>query len=97
MIQGQDRDTILSTEEGIVQGYCVLYEQLPANWSAYAPDVPVILVTGEGREECARAMGEAIPLHLASLCEDRAARPWLYTPDQLSPEMRAVFARIDAA
>lgn len=42
-------------------------------------------------------MGEAIPLHLALLCEDRAARPWLDTPDQLSPELRAVFARIDAA
>lgn len=80
-----------------MQGCRVLYEQLPANWSAYTPDVPVILVTGGSREECARAMGEAIPLHLALLCEDRAARPWLDTPDQLSPELRAVFARIDAA
>ncbi len=51
----------------------------------------------ETREEIERLMAEAIPLHLESLREDRAERPWLYTPDRLSPELRAVFARIDAA
>jgi hypothetical protein len=35
-------------------------------------------------------------MHLEDLIEDRVERPWLYTPDQLSPELRAVFARIDA-
>jgi len=78
MIQDQNTDTIISSEEGRVQGRRVLYEQLATNWSAYTPDLPVILVTGESREECERLMGEAIPLHLESLREDCAQRPWLY-------------------
>ncbi|MGH2345572.1 MAG: type II toxin-antitoxin system HicB family antitoxin, partial [Chloroflexota bacterium] len=93
----QNTDCVISSEQGIIQGYRVLYEQLPSNWSAYTPDLPVILVTGKTREEVDQQMNEAIPLHLASLLEDRAERPWLYTPEQLSPELRAVFARIDAA
>ncbi|HVA92582.1 MAG TPA: type II toxin-antitoxin system HicB family antitoxin [Chloroflexota bacterium] len=96
-MQKQQMDRVISSEEGSVQGYRVLYEQLPANWSACTPDLPVILVTGESREECERLMAEAIPLHLEGLREDRAERPWLYTHEQLSPELRAVFARIDAA
>jgi predicted RNase H-like HicB family nuclease len=97
MMQEQDTDQAISRGEGIVKGYRVLYEQVPSNWSAYTPDLPVILVTGETREECERQMAEAIPAHLEGLREDREERPWLYTPEKLSPELRAVFARIDAA
>lgn len=92
----QDTDSVISAEESEVMGWRVLYEQLPANWSAYTPDLPVILVTGESREECERLMAEAIPLHLDALKRDREERPWLYKPEDLSPELRAVFARIDA-
>jgi predicted RNase H-like HicB family nuclease len=97
MMQEQYTEGVLSSEEGAVHGYRVLYEQLPSNWSAYTPDLPVILVTGATREECERQMTEAIPLHLESLRQERAERPWLYAPGNLSPELRAVFARIDAA
>jgi hypothetical protein len=48
------------------------------------------------REEYERLMSEAIPMHREDLIKDRAERPWLYTPDQLSPELPAVFARFDA-
>ena len=86
-----------TVDEDQMHGYRVLYEQLPSNWSAYTPDLPVILVTGATREQCEQQMAEAIPFHLEGLREDRAERPWMYTPDRLSPELRAVFARIDAA
>jgi predicted RNase H-like HicB family nuclease len=78
-MQGQDPSDVISSEEGYVQGYRVLYEQLPSNWSAYTPDLPVILVTGPSRAACERLIAEAIPLHLEGLREDRAERPWLYT------------------
>lgn len=97
MKQEQDTERVISTSEGVVQGYRVLYEQLPSNWSAYTPDLPVILVTGATRQQVELEMAEAIPFHLEGLREDRAERPWLYTPDRLSPELAAVFARIDAA
>lgn len=87
----------VSEEEGQIQGYRVIYERTPTGWSAYAPDLPGLGGGAETREEMEQLMREAIPLHLESLRKDRAERPWLYTPDKLSPELRAVFARIDAA
>lgn len=93
----QEVDSLVSSEEGVVHGFRVLYEQLPSNWSAYTPDLPVILVTGQTREEVERLMREAIPLHLEELRKDREERPWLYMLESLSPELRAAFARIDAA
>ena len=84
-------------EEGTLHGYQVIYERTPTGWSAYAPDLPGLGGGAESREEMERLMSEAIPMHLEALKRDRAERPWLYTPEQLSPELRAVFARIDAA
>ena len=84
----------------IHEGMCMAtrwYEEGPPSWGAYAPDLLGLGAAADSRAEVEVLIAEVIPLHLASLCEDRAARPWLYTPDQLSPELRAVFARIDAA
>jgi predicted RNase H-like HicB family nuclease len=92
-----DRDEVPEQSEDLIHGYRVLYERLPSNWSAYTPGLPVIVVTGPTYEHCRQAMAEEIPAHLESLREDRAERPWLYSPDSLSPELRAVFARIDAS
>jgi predicted RNase H-like HicB family nuclease len=51
----------------------------------------------ESREEMEQLMSEAIPFHLEGLRDDREEQPWPYTPERLSPELRAVFERIDAA
>ncbi len=93
--QGQEPSIIV--HHGKVHGYDVVYEEGPTSWGAYAPDLPGLGAAGDTRAEVERLMSEAIPLHLEALREDRAARPWLYTPEKLSPELRAVFARIDAA
>jgi predicted RNase H-like HicB family nuclease len=34
------------------------------NYSAYSPDLPGVVATGATREECERAMREAIAFHL---------------------------------
>jgi predicted RNase H-like HicB family nuclease len=86
-----------TADESIVQGYRVVYERTATGWCAYTPDLPTILGAAETREEVERQMAEAIPFHLEGLREDREERPWLYTPEKLTPELRAIFARIDAA
>ncbi|HVC81695.1 MAG TPA: type II toxin-antitoxin system HicB family antitoxin [Chloroflexota bacterium] len=83
--------------EGQVHGYRVVYEQIPTSWGAYAPDLPGLGVVGDSREEVERLIAEAIPIHLEELALDRQERPWLYRSEELSPELRAIFARIDAA
>ena len=79
-------------EEGILHGYRVIYERTATGWSAYAPDLPGLGGGAESREEMEQLMSEAIPFHLEGLRKDREERPWLYTPDRLSPELKAIFA-----
>ena len=38
-----------------------------ANYSAYSPDLPGCVATGDTRDECATAMRRAIAFHLESL------------------------------
>lgn len=49
--------------------YVVVYERSPNNWSAYVPDLPGCIATGETREETERLIREAVALHVASLRE----------------------------
>ena len=37
------------------------------NYSAYAPDLPGVVSTGDALEECAAAMREAIEFHIEAL------------------------------
>lgn len=83
--------------EGMVHGFRVVYEQTPTSWGAYAPDLPGMGVVGESRADVERLIAEGIPIYLDELRGDRAQRPWLYGPEDLSPELHAAFARIDAA
>jgi predicted RNase H-like HicB family nuclease len=69
----------LATEFGWIDGYRVVYHQLPHNWDAYSPDLDGMIATGRTRAEVERNMREAIPLHLEALAKDRRERPWLYT------------------
>jgi predicted RNase H-like HicB family nuclease len=50
--------------------YTVVYEQGPANWSAYSPDVPGCVAAAESFEETERLFKEALEFHLAGLVED---------------------------
>ncbi len=94
---GHVDEGVVVVSEGWEQGFRVIYEQAPASWGAYVPDLPGLGVVGETREEVERLIEEAIPIYLEELAQDRQERPWLYKPGDLSPELRAVFARIDAA
>jgi predicted RNase H-like HicB family nuclease len=49
--------------------YVVVYERTPNNWSAYVPDLPGCVATGNTREETERLIREAIALHLEALRE----------------------------
>ena len=84
-------------EDGTLHGYRVIYERTATGWSAYAPELPGLGGAGATREEIERLMSEAIPMHIEALRKDRDKRPWLYKPEDLSPELAAIFARIDAA
>ena len=50
--------------------YAVVVEHIGANYSAYAPDLPGCVATGESVEETLANMRDAIALHLRGLRED---------------------------
>lgn len=50
--------------------YLVIIEQAQGNYSAYSPDLPGCVATGETRAETLRLMREAITMHLEGLKED---------------------------
>ncbi len=47
--------------------YAVIFEQSPANWAAYVPDLPGCMTTGPTLEETRLNIREAIQGHLATL------------------------------
>ncbi len=49
--------------------YLVIYEQSPAGWGAYCPDLPGLGAAASSREEVERLIKEAIDLHIESLRE----------------------------
>jgi predicted RNase H-like HicB family nuclease len=77
MATDQQEPVVLSTGEGTVDGYRVIYEQLVNNWCAYAPDLPGVITTGKTLAETEQNMRGAVPFHLEGLEEDRRERPWL--------------------
>jgi predicted RNase H-like HicB family nuclease len=97
MMQEQDADSVLSSEEGTVLGFRVVYEQLPHNWDAYSPDLPGVITTGTDRADVELNMCEAIPFHLEGMARDRKERPWLYEGEILSPQIRTALERIGVA
>ena len=48
----------------------IIVEQTQTGYSAYAPDVPGCIATGESRAEVERTMQEALEFHLEALRED---------------------------
>jgi predicted RNase H-like HicB family nuclease len=93
----QGHEPAITVHHGRAHGYPVVYEEGPTSWGAYVPDLPGLGAAADSRQEVEILISEAIPLHVEAMRRDREERPWLYTPEKLSPELRAVFARIDAA
>ena len=55
--------------------YAIVIEQAAANFSAYVPDLPGCVATGNTIEEVEEQIREAIAFHLEGLREDGAPVP----------------------
>jgi predicted RNase H-like HicB family nuclease len=55
--------------------YAIVIEKAGKNYSAYAPDLPGCIATGDTVEEVEREMREAIRFHIDGLREDGAPVP----------------------
>lgn len=55
--------------------FLVVIERAGKNYSAYSPDLPGCIATGETREEVERNIHEAIEMHVQGLREDNLPIP----------------------
>jgi len=55
--------------------YAVVIEQAENNFSAYVPDLPGCVATGNSIEETEQAIREAIEFHIEGLREDGTSIP----------------------
>lgn len=55
--------------------YAIVIEQAAANYSAYVPDLPGCVATGDTIEEAEEQIREAIAFHLEGLREDGTLIP----------------------
>ncbi len=55
--------------------FLIIIEQGKLNYSAYAPDLPGCIATGDTYEEVLKNMKEAIALHLRGMIEDHEPIP----------------------
>lgn len=67
-----------------MHGFLVVIEKANGNYSAYCPDLPGCIATGDTPEEAEAKMREAVQLHLEGLIED----------GELIPPAEEVFERI---
>ena len=67
--------------------YAVVYERTPNNYSAYSPDLPGCISTGETWEEIQENMREAITFHIESMMAYGAPVP----QPQMSTEKAMAF------
>ena len=51
------------------QQYAVVFERTPNNYSAYVPDLPGCVSTGESFEDAQRTIREAIAFHIEAMSE----------------------------
>ena len=64
-----------SEEEVDLHKYLVIVERAERNYSAYSPDLPGCVATGDTREEVERRMAEAMRMHVDGLREDHLPIP----------------------
>ena len=55
--------------------FLIIIERANGNYSAYSPNLPGCVATGETREESEKNMYEAIQMHVAGLIEDQLPVP----------------------
>jgi len=55
--------------------YGVVIEKADGNYSAYVPDLPGCVATGQTLEEAEREIGEAVRFHIEGLREDGLVVP----------------------
>lgn len=55
--------------------FLVVIEKAEGNYSAYSPDLPGCVATGETREEVEENMYDAIEMHVQGLTEDHQPLP----------------------
>jgi len=55
--------------------FLIVIEKADGNYSAYSPDLPGCVATGESRDQVARNMYEAIEMHVRGLIEDSLPVP----------------------
>jgi predicted RNase H-like HicB family nuclease len=70
-------------EDSSTMRYAVVIEKAGHNYSAYVPDLPGCVTTGDTVAETLRLIGEAIEFHLEGMQEDGEAIP--------SPTTRATY------
>ena len=59
----------------IMYRFLVVIEKADGNYSAYSPDLPGCVATGETSKEVERNMHEAIQMHVQGLVEDNLPIP----------------------
>ncbi len=55
--------------------YLIVVEKAGGNYSAYSPDLPECVATGDTREQVLQNMHEAIELHVQGLKQDQLPIP----------------------
>lgn len=55
--------------------YTVVIEKAAGNYSAYVPDLPGCVATGDSEDEVAQLIREAMAFHLEGIVEDGQAMP----------------------
>jgi len=59
-----------------VNSYLIIIEgNGTSNYSAYCPDLPGVVATGDTIEQCQAEMGEAIAFHVEAMIEDGESVP----------------------
>ncbi len=58
--------------------FLIIIERAGKNYSAYSPDLPGCVATGETREEVEQNMYDAIEMHVEGLIEDNMTIPELH-------------------
>ena len=58
-----------------IHRFLIVIEKTDGNYSAYSPDLPGCVATGNTREETERNMYEAIEMHIEGMKEDNLPIP----------------------